>query len=86
MIMTIEMLNENDFIKTGDLSLAGFLFLHYPLEVIERPYGNKKALFVFQKNEHTDELIASFWRGDELVEPRRYFEALRLIKGRLYAE
>lgn len=84
--MTTKTLKENDFVKTGDLSLAGFLFLHYPLEVVERQPNSKKAYFIFRKDEHTDKLVTCFWRGQAEVEPASYFNALRLIKARLYGE
>lgn len=84
--MTTEILNENDFVKTGDLSLAGFLFLHYPLEAIERPPSGRKSHFLFKRNTQADELIALFWRGQAKVEPQAYFNALRVIKARLYGE
>ena len=84
--MTTEILNENDFVKTSDLSLAGFLFLHYPLELVEKHYGSKKAHFVFKRDKNTDELIACFWRSQAKVEPQGYFNALRVIKARLYGE
>ncbi len=86
MTMHTEIVKENDFVKVGDLSLAGFLFLYYPLETIERPQGSRKSYFIFKKDTHIDELITLFWRGQTNVEPQGYFNALRVIKARLYGE
>ena len=88
--MTTKILNEKDFNKTADLALAGFLYLFYPLERIERQKDDKRAYFVFKNAEGavegTEALISSFWSGRALVDPRRYFEAIRIIKARLYGE
>jgi len=82
--MTIKILKENDFYKTADLALAAVIFISYPLESIDRQ--DRKAQFLFKKDTGLDELIANYWRGELKVDPRRYFEALRLIKARLYGE
>jgi hypothetical protein len=75
-------LSENTFFKTQDLALATAVSLFYPLEAIDR--GNRKAQFVFKQNSGLDELITSYWRRELKVEPQTYFDAMRVIKGRLY--
>ena len=82
--MTTEIQKEET--KTADLALACFLSLYNPLKTIERLPDSRKSYFVFEKNELTDELIASFWEGRARVEPSGYFTALRSIKTRLYSE
>ncbi len=79
--MTI-LLHENDFFKTTDLALATVIFLSCPLEAIDR--SGRKAAFIFKRTTELDELIQSYWRRELKVEPIAYFEALRLIKARLY--
>lgn len=81
--MTTEILNEKDFYKTADLALVTVIFLSYPIEAIDRQ-NPRKAQFLFKRNNQLDELIESYWRGELRVEPQAYFNALRIIKARLY--
>ncbi|MDP3697161.1 MAG: DUF5659 domain-containing protein [Candidatus Taylorbacteria bacterium] len=83
--MTTETLNKNDFYQTADLALAAVIFLSYPLEAIERQ-NPRKAQFLFKRGSQLDELIESYWQGGLKVEPQAYFNALRVIKARLYGE
>ena len=75
-------LNENTFFKTADLALATAISLSFPLEAIE--HGDRKAQFIFRQAAGLDELIASYWRRELKVEPQAYYDAMRVIKGRLY--
>lgn len=77
-----QQLIEKDFFKTQDLALATAISLSYPLEAID--HGGRKAQFVFRQNSGLDELITSYWRRELKVEPQTYFDAMRVIKGRLY--
>lgn len=83
--MTTEILKEKDFYRTADLALATAIFLFYPLEAIDRQ-NPRKAQFLFKRNSELDELIENYWRGELKVEPQAYFNALRIIKARLYGE
>ena len=76
---------EKEYFKSSDLALAAVLFLFFPLEGIDKE-NPRKALFLFEKDSdgHLDETITDYWRGELKVDPRRYFEALRQIKARLY--
>lgn len=83
--MTAEILKEYDFYRTADLALATAISLYYPLEAVDRQ-NPRKAQFLFRRNSQLDELIESYWRGELKVEPQAYFNALRIIKARLYGE
>jgi len=83
--MTKEILKEKDFYRTADLALATAVFLFYPLEAIDKQ-NPRKAQFLFKRESQLDELIESYWRGELKVEPQAYFNALRIIKARLYGE
>jgi len=83
--MTTEILKENDFYRTADLALATTIFLSHPLEAVDKQ-NPRKAQFLFKRNSELDELIESYWRGELKVEPQAYFNALRVIKARLYGE
>jgi len=81
--MTTEILKENNFYRTADLALTTAIYLFYPLETIDRQ-NPRKAQFLFKRDSQLDELIEGYWRGDLKVEPQAYFNALRVIKARLY--
>ncbi len=76
---------EKDFYKTSDLALAAVISLWYPIEAIDKQNPHK-AQFVFKREHGLNELIESYWKSELRVEPRAYFNALRAIKSRLYAE
>ena len=84
MIM-IKKLQEKDFYKTADLALTAVVFLFYPLEAINKQ-NPRKAQFLFKQDADLDELIEKYWKGELKVEPQAYFNALRVIKARLYGE
>ena len=84
MIM-IKKLQEKDFYKTADLALTAVVFLFYPLEAINKQ-NPRKAQFLFKQDAELDELIEKYWKGELKVEPQAYFNALRVIKARLYGE
>lgn len=83
--MTKENLQEKDFYRTTSLSLAAVIFLFYPLETIDRQ-NPRKAHFLFRCSEGLDNLVEKYWRKEARVEPQAYFDALRVIKARLYGE
>jgi len=83
--MINKILKENNFYRTADLALATAVFLFYPLEAIDKQ-NPRKAQFLFKRESQLDELIESYWRGELKVEPQAYFNALRIIKARLYGE
>lgn len=78
--------NEHDnYHKTSDLSLVTTLSLYFPIESTES-VGNKKVLFVFQKSQKLDDLIAMYWRGELRLEPQKFFNQLKVIKTRIYSQ
>lgn len=85
MIMTNTILKENNFYRTADLALATAISLFYPIEAVDRQNPHK-AQFLFKRDTQLDELIENYWRGELKVEPQAYFNALRVIKARLYGE
>lgn len=83
--MTTKIIKEKDFYQTADLALTAAISLFYPVESIDRQ-NPKKALFLFKQDKGLDELIENYWKGQIKVEPQAYFNALRIIKARLYGE
>lgn len=78
-----ERLKEKDLYKTTDLALAAMISIHYTLQAID--YSNpQKAIFIFKREEELDALVESYWKRELKVDPKRYYNELRFIKGRLY--
>lgn len=74
----------NDYYSTSDLSLATTLSLWCPIEDIDRS-NPRKALFIFQNTEKLQDLVAEYYRDEIKVSPQIYFNQLRVVKARLYA-
>lgn len=84
--MTMETSNRKDIYKeVGDFALATVISLFYPIEAIDRK-NPRKAQFLFKQTDALDQLIERYWRGELRVEPQAYFNAMRIIKSRLYSE
>jgi hypothetical protein len=81
--MTIKILKEKDFYRTSDLALATTISLFYPIEAIDKQ-NPRKAYFIFKREEGLDELIEKYWKGELRIEPKTFFNQLRVIKARLY--
>jgi len=78
-------INEKSFYRTADLALSSAISLFYPIESIDRQ-NPKKAQFIFKQDKGLNELIDNYWKGQIKIEPQAYFNALRIIKARLYGE
>lgn len=83
--MSTENQYEQNLYGSADLGLAAAIYLSYPLEAIDKQ-NPRKATFYFKRDAGLDELVASYWRKEITVEPQSYFNALRVIKTRLYGE
>jgi len=70
-------------IELQTLALATTLSLFYPIEAIDKQ-NPRKAYFVFKREEGLDELIEKYWKGELRIEPKTFFNQLRVIKARLY--
>lgn len=81
--MKLQELN-NDFYSTSDLSLATTLSLWCPIEEIEHA-NPRKAFFVFRRTPELEKLIDQYFRNEIKVSPQIYFNQLRVVKARLYA-
>jgi hypothetical protein len=78
-----QFLKEKNLFRTSDLALATTISLFYPIEAIDKQNPHK-AYFIFKREEGLDELIEKYWRGELRVEPKTFFNQLRVIKARLY--
>ncbi len=73
------------FYETSDLALATALSLWYPIEEIDRSNNPRKAFFIFRKTPELEKLIDQYFRNEIKISPQVYFNQLRAIKARLYA-
>ncbi len=81
-----KILNERDFFKTADLSLASSLrYYGYIVEAIDRQ-NPKKVEFLFIRDNDLDKIIHQFWSRLLTVEPVAYFGFIKELKNRLYSE
>lgn len=78
-------LKQNDFFKTSDLALATAISLFYPIETIDRTVNPNRVNFLFKRDGSLDSLVEQYWRQELKVEPQAYFNQLKIIKSRLYA-
>ncbi len=78
---------DNQFYKTADLALVAVLLLFIPdsLEVVDRgnPY---RVLFCFGKSPELDSLVKRYWSRELQVEPQAFFNQIKQVKVRIYAE
>jgi len=70
--------------ETADLSLSTTLSLWYPIQQIIRS-NPRKSIFVFEKTKELLKLVDSYYRDEVKVSPQTFFNQLRAIKARLYA-
>lgn len=75
----------NNQFKTSDIALVAVLALAAPVERIDKA-NPRRVEFVFLNKPELQETIEKFWRGELRVDPRTYFESLRMLKARLYHE
>ncbi|PIS13871.1 hypothetical protein COT65_01885 [Candidatus Shapirobacteria bacterium CG09_land_8_20_14_0_10_47_13] len=81
--MTQQKLSEY-YYQTSDLSLATTISLFCPIEDIDRS-NPRKAVFIFRKTPELEKLIDQYFRNEIKISPQVYFNQLRAVKARLYA-
>lgn len=77
-------LRQDELYLTSDIALAAGISLWYPLEAVDWTENPHKAKFLFKRDERLDQLVASYWHGELQVNPQAYFNALKMLKARLY--
>jgi len=70
---------------TSDLALATTISLNFPIEDIDRT-NPRKAVFVFQRSPELEKLVNCYFTNKFKVAPQVFFNQLRDVKARLYAE
>jgi len=75
---------DEHYYQTSDLSLATTLSLWHPIEDIDRS-NPRKAFFIFLNTEQLQKLVDDYYRNEIKISPQVYFNQLRVVKARLYA-
>lgn len=70
---------------TSDLALVTTLSLKFPIEEIDRS-NPRKATFVFRRCPELEALVNQFFSNQIQISPQVFFNQLRDVKNRLYAE
>lgn len=71
--------------KCSDLALASVLTLWLPL--IDLDNSNlHKVFFCFEDSDNLRMKIKEYWDGTLRVEPKSYFQNIKLLKSRMYQE
>ncbi len=68
----------NDFYLTSVLCTLGA-----DLEAIEKE-SDKRAIFVFRYTPDIPPVITAYWKHQLSIEPQALFNAMRMLKARLY--
>jgi len=74
-----------NYYQTSDLALVTTLSLFYPIDSVDKTHP-RRVLFVFKRNEKLNEIIKCYWHGELKVEPQKFFNQLKNIKTRIYAQ
>ncbi|MBI2085722.1 hypothetical protein HYT74_00105 [Candidatus Daviesbacteria bacterium] len=82
--MTQKNLKLKGFYSTSDLAMATAISLWFPIDAIDRQ-DPRKASFRFKRDEKFDKLLEAYWKRELKIEPQEYFNQLKAIKARLYA-
>jgi hypothetical protein len=79
-----EILKENDFFKTSDISLSSTLCCcGYQIEAIDRN-NPSKAIFWIRRDDQLDDLIKLYFTHQLKIDPIGFFNCLKEIKTRIY--
>lgn len=75
-----------DFFYTFDLGLsAALVSVGFSLVSLDRE-NLRKVQFVFRRGEEMDGLVDAYWADRLEVKARSYFDAIKMLKNRLYSE
>jgi NADH:ubiquinone oxidoreductase subunit len=79
------MIINNNFNKISDLALATTLSLYFQIKNIDST-DKRRICFIFDKNDEVDSLISKYWSDELVIEPKQFFNQLKVIKSRIYSQ
>ncbi len=74
-----------ELFSTHDMALASAISLFFFLDSIDKS-NPSKVLFRFKKTPKLNKLIDDYWQGKLRVDPQSYFNQIKILKTRIYAE
>ncbi len=78
--------DSSNFFYSFDLGLATALItVGFSLVSLDRQ-NLRKVQFVFRRGDGMDEVVDAYWADSLEVKARKYFDALKMLKNRLYSE
>jgi len=80
------MSQENQIFQTQDLNLSAVLIAKgFILESVLKNFTGKST-FCFSQDETITEVIQQYWNNKLLINPQELFNALKLLKNRIYSD
>jgi len=70
--------------QTSDLCLVTTISQFLPILEVDGT-NSKRSLFSFSESPELSEIITTYWNGSIRVEPKQFFNQLKLIKSRIYS-
>lgn len=78
--------NTNDYFSSYDLGLVSALVcLGYPIDYLDKS-NPRKVEFFLVRQEGMEEAIQQFWAGQLHLPALGYFNSIKNLKNRIYAE
>jgi hypothetical protein len=77
-------LNKDEMVECSDLSLTALLILSFPVKLTKHT-ENGRVCFYFQQSQELQKTINDFWNGTALVEPKAYFNSIKIAKSRIFS-
>lgn len=75
----------DDMLNIRDLGLAAALVsLDYQPVGTRNDYESGRVYFIFLKSEEIQEAVDKYWANTLTVKARYYFDAIKMIKSRIY--
>jgi len=75
-------MNTTNLFTTSDLALATTISLSFPIKIIDRTDSNRVE-FIFDNSTELSKLIEAFWKNELSIEPKQFFNQLRILKARI---
>lgn len=71
--------------ECADLALASVLSLWFPIVSLDKANPHR-ILFRFEDSQELQHAINEFWNNSLLIEPKSYFQSMKLLKSRMYQD
>lgn len=81
-----DVFKEGEVFGSSDLAQVATLAMHFPIEAMDRRGKTGKVSFFFKRCAELDALLEGYWRGELRVEPKAFFNQVKIIKSRLYGQ